>query len=147
MPLESSPMKTTLILSALLFAAIPSIAQTACPCVPISHLWTATTCDSWECVVSALNGGNGDPYLFPMSTGQPDHKWVILRRVPSGQAVEDVNDPYRVETFDGFNSAIARFVSIADDFRPMFTSAPDGKMLIVSLRDAAPPVKRRAAGR
>lgn len=144
MPEDGTTMKpSALIFAFLLFIGATSVAQNACPCVPITHLWTTTTCDTWDCVMTALNGGNGDPYLFPLSTGQPDHKWVIMRRINSGTAVPNPNDPYQVETFDGFNEAIARFVSISDEMRPMFTSAPDGKMLIVSLRQ--PLVKRHAA--
>lgn len=126
------------------FTLVPAArAQQACPCVPLTPLWTVKTCDTWDCAMAELVVANGDPYVFPVSTGDGGHPWVVMRRIVSGTGV-DVPDPtYEVATFDTFDGATSRFLALANDARPMFLSAPDGKLLVVSLRPDAV-IKRRS---
>jgi hypothetical protein len=122
------------------------VAQQACPCVPLSKLWIATTCDTWNCAASALILANGDPMTFAVSSGNVDHPWIIVRQVVAGSAAQPPDDPYQLETFDGFSAAAARFGTLDNTMRPQIMSAPDGKMLVLSLRDPLA-VKKRAVAR
>jgi hypothetical protein len=120
-------------------------AQQACPCVPLTKLWVATTCDTWNCAASALILANGDPMTFTVSSGSPDHPWIVVRQVVSGSFTGSADDPYQLDSFDGFDAAAARFNSLDGVMRPQIITAPDGKLLVLSLRNA-PSAKKRAVG-
>jgi hypothetical protein len=69
----------------------------------------------------------------------------MLRQVVAGSAAEPPDDPYRLETFDGFPAAAARFGALDNAMRPQIMSAPDGKLLVLSLRDPSAAKKRAVA--
>lgn len=122
------------------------VAQQACPCVPLTKLWVATTCDTWNCAAAALVLANGDPMTFAVSSGNGDHPWIIVHQIVAGSASEPLDDPYRLEAFDGFFAAAARFGALDNTMRPQIMTAPDGKLLVLSLRDPLP-LKKRAVAR
>lgn len=109
-----------------------------CPCVPITHLWTVKTCADWTCASTELAVGNGDTQVFAVPVGMDDTRWLIVRRVAGGSFGDSNDDPFRLEQFDGFDSAATRFAGIATVFKPMILTAPDGKVLVMSLRTAEP---------
>ena len=128
----------------LLIALVPAaIADTnVCPCVPVTHLWVVKTCPDWTCASTELAVANGDAQVIAVPVGMDDGRWLVIRRVASGSFDDDGSDPYRMEQFDGFNPAALRFAGLNPDFKPVILTAPDGKVLVMSLR--MPDVKRRA---
>jgi len=134
------------LVSAVLFFGLTiapvAIADNVCPCVPVTHLWTVKTCPDWVCASTELAVSNGDAEIIAVPVGMNDTRWLIVRRVASGSFSDSGNDPFRLEQFDGFDSAAFRFSGLTADFKPMIMTAPDGKVLVMSLR--APEPKRRA---
>jgi hypothetical protein len=119
-----------------------AMADNVCPCVPISHLWTVKTCADWTCASTELAVSNGDTQVFAVPVGMDDTRWLVVRRVASGSFSDSSDDPFRLEQFDGFGSAALRFSGMSTDLRPIIVTAPDGKVIVMSLRTAEP--KRRA---
>ncbi len=131
--------------TAMLMMPITVEAQQACPCVPVTHLWTSTVCNDWSCVINTLAIANGDGTVFAVPVAMNDGRWLIVRQVVAGSYQD--SSPFQVEEFDGIALATARFASLASDFRPHIVSSPDGKLLVISLREAeATGSKRRAIG-
>ncbi len=126
----------------LLMLAPVAIADELCPCVPVTHLWTVKTCADWSCASTELTLGNGDTQVIAVPVGIDDTRWLIVRRVASGSFSDNGNDPYRLEQFDGFDTAAIRFSAIGADFKPVIMTAPDGKVLVMALRTPEP--RRRA---
>ncbi len=123
--------------------AVPANAQNVCPCVPVSHMWIVKTCADWTCASVELAVANGDPQVIAMPVGLDDARWMIVRRLAAGSAIDSPGDPFRLEQFDGVTAAVARFSAIDRDRWPMLMTAPDGQVLVISLR--APALKRRAS--
>ena len=120
-------------------------AQQACPCVPITHLWIAVACPSWECVVTNVQAANGHPDAVPIPTNSNDYTWVVLRRITAGDAAVSPNAPYRVDGYDSLAVATAEFSAIDPQLQPVLLTAPDGKVLVLSRQSAVQ--RGRAAGR
>ena len=137
-------MKLFRLLLLVALSATSLAAQQVCPCVPTTPLWTVKTCDSWDCAMAALTTANGDPLTFTLPVSTTERRWVVIQRVVAGAYVEDSGEPHQVEVFDGVAVATARVSAIADDHHPMILSAPDGHVLVVSLKQAAQ--RRRSAG-
>jgi len=137
------------ILTALIAAAavigVPAAAQNVCPCVPLTHQWTVTTCDAWNCASSALVLANGDTGTFAVPIGIDDSRWLVIRRVTAGTATPPADDPFQIEAFDGMTAAASRFLAMVPELRPMLMTSPDGHVLLISLR--APEPRRRPAGK
>ncbi|HEY6140689.1 MAG TPA: hypothetical protein VI670_23290 [Thermoanaerobaculia bacterium] len=135
-------MKRTIFAAAMLMlsAAVTS-GQQLCPCVPLSHEWVVEACDTWNCASSAAILANGDPNVLTMPAATGDGRWLVIKRVTSGSYVAPADAPFVVESFDGAAGATARFAAMPDH-APLLLSAPDGKFLVVMLKDLAP--RRRA---
>jgi hypothetical protein len=118
-------------------------AQQACPCIPISHVWSVETCQTWNCAASAMIVANGDPYVMSMPAPSDDGRWLVVKRVNAGSYIASPDAPFVLEMFDGADGASARFMSVAADHRPMLLSVPDGKFVVVMSREALP--KRKSA--
>jgi len=135
-----------IIVASLAELVMPLSAQQACPCVPLTHLWTSTVCNDWNCVMNTLSIANGDPAVFAVPVAMNDGRWLIVRQVAAGGYQDD--SPFQVESFDGVGEASARFAALTSDFRPHIVSTPDGRLLVISLRQPETPTasKRRAVG-
>jgi len=133
-----------MLFAVLLTAAPAGQAQQICPCVPVSHQWIVTACESWNCAVSAAVMANGSPDVLPIPSGSDDYKWVVLRRVVTGSATVPADAPFKVESFLTLAEASARFAAIDGELKPFLFTAPDGNVVIVM---RAQPTRRRAAGR
>lgn len=124
-----------------------AVAQTApCPCYPKTVTWVAMPCSTWTEASSALVLAAGRPDVLALPTGDPEHPWVVLRRVVSGSAATSPDNPFTVETFDNVTLASSRFASITTEQRPILITVPDGQTLVISIRSDEG-TKRRAAGR
>lgn len=120
-------------------------AQDACPCVPLTHLWVVKTCADWQCASTELAVANGDPQVIAIPVGMNDGRWIVIRRFASGAAAADPADPFQIEQFDGMTDGAARFAAITRDATPLLITAPDGRVLVMSLKPGSAP-RRRAAG-
>jgi hypothetical protein len=133
--------KCMLALISLLLLPLAAGAQEHCPCVPVSHLWIVEPCETWNCATSATVLAAGDKYVFALPTNSDDFKWVVLRRVPSGTAVQ-FGGPFTIETFDTSINAMSRLGAIDPQLAPMIVSGADGKFLVVAR--SLPEVRKRA---
>ena len=131
-----------LLLLAVVLIALPGQAQQLCPCVPISHEWIVTACETWNCAASAAILSNGSPDVLTMPSGSDDFKWIVLRRIVTGSATTPADAPFKVESFPTLSEATSRFAGIEDGLKAMLLTAPDGNVVIV-MRSSA---RRRAAG-
>ena len=136
-------MKKLLLLLSTLLLAVPATPADECPCVPLENRWVVKTCDDFNCAMTALNAANGDPLTFSLPVGTTDRRWVVVRRVVAGAYTDDGSDPYQVERFDHIAVATARMAAIETDHRPMIMTAPDGALLVISLKHAPGPRTRR----
>ena len=118
------------VVAALTLLAGDSGAQQACPCVPLTHLWVAVPCDSWNCAASAVVLANGTDVL-PMPTSSADFPWVVLRRVTSGSAASMPNT-FSVDGFDSLTDGVTRYYATDHELQPMLITAPDGKVLVIA---------------
>jgi hypothetical protein len=132
------------LLTTALLGTIPVQAQDACPCVPLTHLWIVKTCANWTDASTELLLANGDPQVIALPVGMNDPRWLIVRRFVSGAAIDVSADPFHLEQFDGMTRAITRLYELTPGHRPMILTAPDGQMLIISLKEPEP--RRRAVG-
>ncbi|HUJ15420.1 MAG TPA: hypothetical protein VL284_16660 [Thermoanaerobaculia bacterium] len=117
-------------------------AQQVCPCVPVSKLWIASSCDTWACASAMVSIGGGDGNAFAVPAGGDDHRWIVVHQVAAGAFTDD--SPFNVETFDRgrITDAATRLGLIAPELHPLILSAPDGRILVVSLQD---PLNRQRA--
>jgi hypothetical protein len=74
-----------------------------------------------------------------------DTRWLVVRRMISGAAVDVTDDPFQLQQFDGMEGAAVRYAALTHDRRPMLLTAPDGQILVISLKQVEP--RRRAVAR
>lgn len=134
-------------LAALLTAVVvvlPLAAQeNACPCVPVTHLWSVRTCTDWNCAAAELAVSNGDPQVIAVPVAMDDVRWLVVRRQAGGAVADSGTDPFQLEQFDKMGQALARFNTFEADHKPLLMTAPDGQVLVIALR--TPEQRRRAA--
>ena len=114
---------------------------------PIRYTWMVSSCPTWNCAAAALVMAGGDKHVIVLPTGQQENPWVVLKRVEEGALELDEKEAYSCETFDGVSSAASQFSTIGSCHGPMILNVPDGRTLIVSLKNcpaATTPQKRRA---
>ncbi len=131
----------------LLFAATSAIGDddNVCPCIPLSHSWVVTACETWNCAQAAMVLANGDPFVMSLPTNDKKYGWIIARRVVTGTAVTSPESPYIIESNASFAAAAAQFSTLDPNMLPMIVTASDGVTLLIRLREAAPMSRRRAA--
>jgi hypothetical protein len=131
----------------LLIAATAALLATPvsadCPCVPLTHLWTVKTCADWNCANTELVLANGDPQVIALPVGMSDGRWLVIRRFASGGAVQDQNDPFHIEQYDGMATAVDHYGAISTDMRPQLMTAPDGQVLVIALKEREQSIGRR----
>jgi hypothetical protein len=136
-------MRSTILWS-LLFSVLVAVPLSAdCPCVPLTHLWVVKTCDDWNCATTELMLAGGDPQVMAIPIGLDNPRWLVLRRIAAGSAIEVSADPYEIRQFDGVDGAVTHYTTLTHDRLPMMLSAPDGQVLVISLKQGEP--RKRAA--
>jgi hypothetical protein len=140
--------RIALLATVLLFlsAAAATGGEEMCPCVPISHVWVSTACETFDCVMSSLVVDGGTPYIVAVPTGGSKYKWVVVRRVVAGSAVSSPDEPSIVDSYNTMAIAAEQFDTLDPAVLPKMISTVDGKSLIVRLREADPE-RRRAIRR
>jgi hypothetical protein len=126
----------------LLFVAAAAPVTAECPCIPLTHLWIVKTCTDWNCASTELLLANGDPQVIAMPVGMSDGRWLVVRRFASGAAINVSDDPFELSQFDAMDGAVSRFAACSRDRHPMLLTAPDGQVLVISLKQPEP--RRRA---
>ena len=135
------------ILILLLAASSAAGDDNVCPCVPLSHSWVVTACETWNCAQAAMVLANGDPFVMSMPTNDTKYGWIVARRIVTGTAVTAPDSPYIIESNASFADAAAQFSALDPNMLPMIVTASDGVTLLIRLREAAPISRRRSAGR
>jgi hypothetical protein len=125
-----------------LIAASAVAGDSPCPCVPLSPLWTATACETWNCASAALVNANGDPHTFALPTASDKYTWIVIQRVMAGTTVLPDNAPFILNQYTDMNDAIAKFAGIDRSFAPIILNVADGSFLIIRLREPLPPRHR-----
>ena len=120
--------------------AASSGAQQACPCVPVTHLWVAVACDSWNCAASNVILADGKN-VMPLPTTSSDYPWVVLQRVTSGGAASSAG-PFVIDGFDSLNDGVNHYLATDHELQPILITAPDGKVLVISRTEPEKPRKR-----
>ncbi len=132
------------ILATLLFSLLLSAPLSAdCPCVPITHVWVVKTCNDWNCASTEQTLAAGDPQVIAMPVALNDSRWLIVRRLAIGGAIDAGDDPFQVQQFERMDDAMTHYGAVTLDGRPMILTAPDGQILVISLKQ--PEARRRAA--
>ena len=139
--------RIALLASVLLFAtSVAAGGEELCPCVPVSHVWVSTACETFDCAMASLVVGGGSPYMIAVPTGGSKYKWVVVRRVVAGSAISSPDEPSLVDSYATMAQAAQQFDTLDPAVLPKMISTVDGKSLIVRLRDADPE-RRRAIRR
>lgn len=115
---------------------------------PIRWTWIATSCETWNCAVSALVMADGDKYVITLPTGNEARPWLILRRVEEGSIFIPEDEPFACDVFETLNLATAHMSAMDTCHAPIVLSVPDGRTIVTSLADCASSTtrtKRRAA--
>ncbi len=138
-------MRSTILCTLLfsVFVAAPLSAE--CPCIPLTHLWVVKTCDDWSCASIELMHAAGDPQVIAVPVGLYDSHWLVLRRMATGSAIDVGNDPFELRQFDGMDGAMTHFATLPRERMPMMFTAPDGLILVISLKQGEP--RRRSTAR
>lgn len=127
------------------FAVGSGFAQNVCPCIPVSHVWVVTACETWNCAQSAMILANGDPYVVSVPTGGSQFKWAVARRVVAGTVAVSPDDPFLIDSIPNASDAATRYGAIAPDMLPVMVTTVDGESLLIRLRAPDPQGRRRAA--
>jgi hypothetical protein len=136
-------MRPTILCMLLLTALIAAPLSADCPCFPLTHLWVVKTCSDWNCATNELMLAGGDPQVMAIPVGMADPHWLVLRRIAAGSATDVSNDPFEIRQFDGMDGAVTHYATLARERLPMVFSAPDGQVLVISLKQGEP--RKRAA--
>jgi hypothetical protein len=132
-----------LLLIAATAALLAAPVSADCPCVPVAHLWTVKTCADWNCANTELVLANGDPQVIAIPVGMSDGRWLVVRRFAAGGAVQDQNDPFQLDQYDGMAAAVDHYGAISTDMRPQLMTAPDGQVLVIALKAPEQSIGRR----
>ncbi len=138
-------MRSTILATLLLSLLLSAPLSADCPCVPITHVWVVKTCNDWNCASTELILAAGDPQVIAMPVALDDYRWLMVRRLAIGGAIDSGDDPYQIQQFERIDDAMTHYTAVTHDRRPMILTAPDGQILVISLKQ--PEVRRRAAGR
>jgi hypothetical protein len=133
-------MRSTIFTALLLTLLVSAPLSADCPCIPITHLWIVKTCNDWNCASTEMVVAAGDPQVIAIPVALGDARWLILRRFAAGGAINAGDDPFQIQQFDRMDGAIPHYASMTHDRRPMLFTAPDGQILLISLKE---PEERR----
>jgi hypothetical protein len=115
---------------------------------PIRYTWIATSCETWNCAVSALVMADGDKHVITLPTGNEERPWLILKRVEEGSIYIPDDEPFACDVFETLNLATSHMSAMDTCRAPMVLSVPDGRTIVASVADCAnstTKTKRRAA--
>lgn len=114
---------------------------------PIRYTWIATSCETWNCAVSALVLADGDKYVITLPTGNEERPWLILKRVEEGAIYIPDDEPFACDVFETLNLATSHMSAMDTCRAPMVLTVPDGRTIVASVADCTKSAKtKRRAG-
>jgi len=126
--------------AALLLLLLAPALQAAdpCPCVPLTHLWTIASCETWDCASTALAAANGDPNVFVVPSSNEQHRWLVFKRMTAGAAAQSADPAFILEQYPKMLDGSLRFDSVDGTLAPMLVTTYDHAVLVVYMRNAPP---------
>jgi hypothetical protein len=112
---------------------------------PITYTWIATSCETWNCAVSALVMADGDKYVITLPTGNADRPWLILRRVEEGSIYIPEDEPFACEVFDTVTAATSHMTAMDTCHGPIILNVPDGRTVVTAISDCKKSTAKRRA--
>lgn len=110
---------------------------------PIRYTWVVTSCTTWNCAASALIMANGEPNVIAVPTTDEQSPWLVLRRVVEGSVFIPETEAFGCDVFGEVASASSHYLGLDGCRNPMMLSVPDGRAVVISLRECAK-TRRRA---
>jgi hypothetical protein len=111
---------------------------------PITYTWIPTSCETWNCAVSALVLAGGDKYVIALPTGNEARPWLILRRVEEGSIYIPDDEPYACSVFATVGEASSHMSAMDTCHAPLILNVPDGRAVVTSIADCEKAPRRRA---
>lgn len=84
-----------------------------------------------------------DRQVIAIPVGMDDTRWLVIRRAAAGSTIQDPNDPFLLNQFDGMSNAIDHYPAMSVDMKARLMTAPDGRVLVIALKTPEPPPARR----
>jgi hypothetical protein len=137
-------MKTLILAAAILVPATLANAQEFTE--PIQYTWISTSCETWDCAVSAFLLGAGDRHTIILPTGSEKRPWLVLRRVEEGSVFVPEDEPFSCEVFQEMEKAMLRYGELERCQSPMVMNTMDGRAVVMSMAKCEPSARRRSAG-
>jgi hypothetical protein len=75
--------------------------------------------------------------VIALPTGVEDHPWLTLRRVEEGSIFVPDEEPFTCEVFDTFDAATSRLHGLDACLAPIVFTVPDGRIVIMSLKQCS----------
>lgn len=104
---------------------------------PIRYTWIVTSCTTWNCAASALIMANGEPSVIAVPTTDEQAPWLVLRRVEEGSVFIPETEAFGCDVFGEVASASSHYLALDSCRSPMVLSVPDGRAVVISLRECA----------
>lgn len=132
---------------ALVFSCITAASAAAQITKPVRYTWVATSIDNWNDAAAALILAGGDGNVIAIPTGNASHPWLLLRRVEEGSIYIPDDEPRVCNVFATVTEASSHYLAIDGCHGPLLLSAPDGRLLVVALRECDDDAVRRRSVR
>jgi len=133
--------RKALLLAVAMTLVVAGAMRADCPCLPVATSWSVTACETWTCAAGALVLAAGDPNVFTLPTSSEHFHWIVLRRAAGDGTIVVPEPPFQLEQFATMTDGSSRFGSIDQRQAPLLVTAPDGSVLVLSLRQ--PEARRR----
>jgi len=120
-------MRAAVLIVALFALASPLAADFT---VPPPYIWIVIPCETWNCAVAELMTAAGDPNVIAVPTTDPDHPWIVMKRVLAGSYTPPEDAVWGIERFSLLGEAAARFAAINKaDCPVMLTTTTEGILI------------------
>jgi hypothetical protein len=136
-------MKPIIVALAILFPAVITSAQEFTQ--PITYTWIATSCETWDCAVTAFIQAAGDRNTIVLPTKSEKRPWLVLRRVEAGSIFIPEDEPFSCEVFQQMTDAMTHYNGLQGCQSPLVMNMLDGTAVVMSMAKCEPAGRRRAA--
>ncbi len=133
----------TRFLFALSFSILTAASASAQITKPIRYTWIVTSVGSWKEAAAALALADGDGSVLAMPSGEESHPWLLLRRVEEGSIFIPDDEPRVCDVYTTMTEASSHYMGMGTCHGAMLLTVPDGRSLVVSVRDCTDDGSRR----
>jgi hypothetical protein len=126
-------MKTLLrisITTTLLLIAQSLLADENLRSVPSGSTWFADGCETWNCAAAAMVLANGDGSVVALPSQDAKYKWLVLRRLPSGDVSPTLENPFQVEVVPSYVQGASLLATMDIRQSPMILTVGQTILLI-----------------